>query len=234
MKKITALLILLLSIPAYALWKHSDYNSTNTGNFRSDPQFSRTIDPDNLDNGLLNAAVFFVTNEERGKLGLPPLKHAIELETAAWHHSKRMAEKNFFSHFDRDPARKDPNKRGALAGISNPIIAENIATAHGIKIKPGSPVYPLNVSRGEFSETHGGPPIPYHSYLSFAEEIVKQWMNSPGHRANILSRNGVELGCGIYCFRDRNFNNIYKCIGTQKFQTVNSIISKEADDRLPF
>jgi len=30
------------------------------------------------------------------------------------------------------------------------------------------------------------------------EEVVKDWMNSPGHRANILNKNYTKLGVGCY------------------------------------
>lgn len=234
MKRIVFILALFTSIQAIALWDYNQNNAENMGTFRLNPLFSETIDPDNIDYRRLNAAVFFVTNEERKKRNLPFLEHSVELESAAWYHSKRMAQLNFFSHYGKDPERKDPVKRAGLAGVANPIIAENIASTQGIKISPGQRIFPVNIPAGEFSSVPGGKVIPFHTYLSFAEEIVNQWMNSPGHRANILARKSLQLGCGTYCFRDKNFYNILKCNGTQNFQSYKKIIKKDAIDSVPF
>lgn len=234
MKKIFIALVLLASIQGFALWDYKHYNENNNTTFRSNPIFNEIIDPDNVDYRRLNAAVFFVTNEERLKRNLPSLEHSIELEAAAWYHSKRMTELNFFSHYDRDPARRDPVKRTGLAGVANPLPAENIASSSGIKITSGQRLYPIDISKGHLSSRPGGEIIPYHTYLSFAEAIVKQWMDSPGHRANILSKDVIQLGCGIYCFRDKSFFSILKCNGTQKFQSHEKIIKKEPVDTVPF
>ncbi len=234
MKRLIFILALITSVQAAALWEYKLYNEINISNFRSMAMFNESLDPEKIDYRLLNAAVFFVTNEERAKRKLDVLEHSNELESAAWYHSKRMAELDFFSHFSREQGRENPNKRASLAGVGNPMLAENIASTHGIKIRSGQTLYPVNIPAGEFSATPGGPIIPFHSYLSFAEEIVKQWMNSPGHRANILSKNNLQLGCGIYCFRDKKFYNIFKCNGTQNFQSYKKIITKEPVDAVPF
>jgi uncharacterized protein YkwD len=234
MKKIIFILAVLTSVQASALWEYRLYNEISSSNFRSNPIFNETINPDKTDYRLLNAAVFFVTNEERAKRNIPLLEHSVELESAAWYHSKRMEELNFFSHYGRDPERKDPIKRAGLAGVANPMIAENIASTHGIKMRSGQRIYPINIPAGEFSASPGGPIIPFHTYLSFAEEIVRQWMNSPGHRANILSRDNLQIGCGIYCFKDKKFYNIFKCNGTQNFQSFKKIIKKKPVDTVPF
>ena len=34
------------------------------------------------------------------------------------------------------------------------------------------------------------------TYLACADAIVKQWINSPGHRANNLNRKLLFFGCG--------------------------------------
>ncbi len=234
MKKIFIALVLLASIQGFALWDYKHYNENSNTTFRSNPLFNKVIDPDNVDYRRLNAAVFFVTNEERLKRNLSSLEHSIELEAAAWYHSKRMTELNFFSHYDRDPARRDPVKRTGLAGVANPLPAENIASSSGIKITSGQRLYPIDISKGHLSSRPGGEIIPYHTYLSFADAIVKQWMDSPGHRANILSKDVIQLGCGIYCFRDKSFFSILKCNGTQKFQSHEKIIKKEPSDTVPF
>ena len=43
-------------------------------------------------------------------------------------------------------------------------------------------------------------------------------MNSPAHRANILSDKGKELGCGAYLFFKKDFNDMPMFKATQNFQ----------------
>mgnify|MGYP002380490786 FL=1 len=47
----------------------------------------------------------------------------------------------------------------------------------------------------EFRYTEKGPPIATHTPLSFAEALLNQWMESPGHRENILRKTPTHLGC---------------------------------------
>jgi len=115
----------------------------------------------------------------------------------------------------------------------NPFIAENIATHFGIKYKPRTPVYRLDTEKGTFSYQPGGALIPNHTYLSFAEVIVAQWLDSPPHRANLLSQDAVQLGCGAYFFRDQSFYNMPTFVATQNFQLYEKIIPGKATDRWP-
>lgn len=235
MKKTALVIMLLLTTNMLtAGWKYSDYTSTDYTNFRSNTLFQQKIDPDNIDYPLANAAIFFMTNEVRVRNGLSPLEYSQELEIAAWHHSKLMVEKNFFSHTNSiDSTRRDPSARGKLAGITNPSLAENIAEGFGINYKAGVSIYPMNIEKGEFSYTANGPLIEQHTYISLAESLLNQWMNSSGHRSNILSKSALELGCGIYFYRDRSFYNIFKCRATQNFQWFNKSIPGERKDQLP-
>jgi uncharacterized protein YkwD len=218
MKRIYLLfVIVLLPQLVFSKWLRTGYNELTIKNFRSYSAFNQRIDEKNVDYPLLNAAVFYATNEIRIKHGRKFLEYAPELEKAAWLHSKDMVEKNFFSHKNPyDSKKRTPEQRGRLAGIKNPKIAENIASGFGIDYRAGRPVYKRGP--GKFSYTPSGRILPNHTYLSLADALVKQWMNSPGHRRNILSRNGQQLGCGVYFFRDRSFNNMLKCKATQNFQ----------------
>jgi uncharacterized protein YkwD len=225
MKKISLIIVLFPQF-LFSNWQATEYRTYSYKNFRSYPGFGFVIDEKNPDYPLINAAVFYVTNEVRVRYGRKPLEYAPELEKAAWLHSKDMVEKNFFSHKNRiEPKKRTPNQRGDLAGIKNPKIAENIATGFGIKYSAGRPVY--NRGSGRFSYTPGGKIIPSHTYLSLAEALVRQWMKSPGHRRNILSGNGIQLGCGVYFYRDRRFNNMLKCKATQNFQWFVRIESRD-------
>lgn len=215
-------------------WQHDDYQTTTHKNFRSNKLFQQTIAFDQIDYPLLHAAIFFVTNETRVKNKRPPLAFALALERMAYHHSKRMVEQNFFSHDNPfDKARQTTQQRGQLAGIKNPTLAENIAIHFGIQYKANAPVFPVDRLKGTFSYVSDGPLIPSHTYLSFAEAIVTQWMDSPGHRANILNREAVQLGCGAYFYYDRAFHNMPKFKATQNFQLFRNIVPGRVTDPWP-
>ncbi len=146
---------------------------------------NQPIDLDNPDYALLNAAIFYATNRQRAQAGLPIFKHSPAMERAAWMHAIDMAEQGFFDHSNtRDRRKRNPGNRADL--FDGHASAENIAQSFGIQYKAGTRV----------SSTANIPP---HTYNSFAQAMLIQWMNSPGHRANIMRRGRYEyLGCGAY------------------------------------
>ena len=184
-------------------WQTSDYSIWEYTNFRENELFNQpfsTINPDYL---LLDAAVFYLTNEERAELGLSVLRYNKLLEVAAFNHSMKMATTGFFDHTNRlDATRRGTTERGKLAGVANPRIAENIA-------------YNYNYTDGK-------------TYIQVAQKLVEQWMNSPGHRSNILSNNGKQMGMGTFYVNGRMY-------GTQVFQWFEFVIESAAGgiDRLP-
>jgi uncharacterized protein YkwD len=182
-------------------WKRESYKTVSHENFRKNELFNQKINSNQPDYPLLNACIFFAVNEQRAKQKLKPLDYAQELEISAWHHAKRMAEKDFFSHENNlDKSRKSPDDRAKLAGISNPFIAENIAMRSG------------------FSNNT--------TYLALTDDFIAQWMNSKGHKENILHKNALQLGCGVFM----KGNDWY---GTQCFQWFKPIKAQKASDKLP-
>ncbi len=215
-----------------AEWTDAKYTSATLENFRSHPDLVRTISPETPDYRSIHAAIFFVTNEVRKKHNLVPLEYSRNLETSAYQHAKHMVDGDFFSHTNpRDAARKDPEGRARLAGILNPHIAENIAISFAIRYKSGASIYPRE--NGGFSYTPGGEIIPAHSAITFADAVVEQWMNSPGHRANILSPKARALGAGVYLYRDAGAMNMRKLKAVQNFQWFDPVRTGPAKDSLP-
>jgi hypothetical protein len=103
----------------------------------------------------------YLTNQERAKAGLPPLKAEIRLETAAFGHSTDMAVNNFFTHVGSNGA--ELPARLAAVGYTG-------WTAGGENVGAGFPT---------------------------ASSVVAAWMNSPGHRNNILNPNYREIGVAL-------------------------------------
>lgn len=104
--------------------------------------------------------VLTLTNAERSKNGLSPLKWDSSLASLAEKHCKDMIERNFFSH--NNPDGETPFDRMKKAGILYMVAGENIAA-------------------GQYSP----------------EAVVESWMNSEGHRKNILNPNFTYLGVGV-------------------------------------
>lgn len=148
------------------------------------------------DYGLLNAAVFFVTNQERAQRNLPLLSFSPGLRDVADHHARAMAAHDFVSHFNVHESRyRTLEQRGRVYGTD--AHAENVASNFLHKYRsntyytpqPARPYYEYYDSRRQL--------IPVLSYLEFAENLVDDWMSSSGHRRNILFRELKSLGCAV-------------------------------------
>ncbi len=165
----------------------------------------RPIDPQRLDAVLLSAALFHETNEQRRLYSKPRLVHSAQLDRAAQIHADSMVKHDFIAHENpKEPELATLQQRVKKAGLSEPgTLAENIATQFGIQYRAGTPVYTVerDGERG-FSSSADGPLIPRHSYRSFAAAVLEEWMDSPGHRDNILSDKLESLGTACACKRN--------------------------------
>lgn len=189
MRLIWLLLFLTLSLRAAEPWTFADYARFTPGSFRLHASAQQVMDRDKLDLGLLSAAIFFATNVEREKHKLPPFQTSRALMACAYEHSRAMALENFFSHENPyEPSKRTPWQRMEAKGLKSGERAENIAmrTTNGL------------------------------TYLAYADEMLKLWMNSPSHRATILNRNLLFLGCGVHACTCGKFH-IY---ATQSFASV--------------
>lgn len=205
MQRHTIIIFWIFSINALiaqSSWQTEEYFNWDHTSFHRNQLFHQEFSTANPDYLLLDAAIFYLTNEQRSKLGIPVLPYHKLLEVAAYNHSMKMATTHFFSHENPiDASRASTEDRGHLAGVVNPKFAENIA----------------------YNYVNAG-----NTYLQVAAKLVDQWMTSPGHRSNILSKNGKQMGAGTYYLNKR----IY---GTQVFQWFSFLIESPADrtDELP-
>jgi uncharacterized protein YkwD len=112
------------------------------------------------------------------------------------------------------------SNRLSLAGISAGYRGENIALSFGIEYISGKSVYTPDQNGGYFSYTYKGMPIENHTYLGFASVLLEQWMDSPGHRRNILDSHFTYLGAGASHYQNSQFFNMdyFKC--TQNFGSI--------------
>ncbi len=100
-----------------------------------------------------------LTNIERQKVGLAPLRLSSRLTRSAQSHASDMAKNNYFSHTGRNGS--TISNRATATGYNFSFLGENIAAGRATP-----------------------------------EGTIRQWMNSPGHRANILKREFTEIGFG--------------------------------------
>ncbi|MBW4670298.1 MAG: CAP domain-containing protein [Cyanomargarita calcarea GSE-NOS-MK-12-04C] len=123
-----------------------------------------------------------LTNVERQRAGLPPLKFNGRLAVAAQKHSVDMAMRDFFNHKGEDGS--SPFDRIKATGYRYSRAAENISAGN-----------------------------------STPEDSVKGWMNSQGHRKNILTPDYKEIGVGYYFLGNDTGDVNYKHYWTQVFGT---------------
>ncbi|NPD45510.1 MULTISPECIES: CAP domain-containing protein [unclassified Lentimicrobium] len=126
-------------------------------------------------NSSFEKEVLRLTNKERKKRSLSPVKYDEKLALAARYHAKDMAMENYFEHdsYDREKNRLRKScdifeRIGAFANYN--YLAENI-------------------SAGQLTP----------------EEVLKAWMKSPGHKKNILNKDMTLLGVGFYENEDSEY-----------------------------
>jgi uncharacterized protein YkwD len=123
--------------------------------------------PESATKRTLVRATLCLLNAQRARHGLGALRLNDDLSTAARRHSRAMVDKRFFSH-------TSPDGTTFLDRIK----------ATGYLSGAGSWNVGENIAYGSGS-------------LSTPRSISRAWMNSPGHRANILSSVFRSIGIGI-------------------------------------
>ena len=119
------------------------------------------------------ALVAVCANEERRKQGLPLLVPDAPLAEIARQHSQEMRDLSYFSHQSptRGLATIRERLQSRLASVADFTIAENIARRWS-QIR-------YSLAPAGIRSTH------------------EEWMDSPGHRANILNKRLASIGVGI-------------------------------------
>ncbi len=182
-----------------------------------------TIVLSSFDASKLNAAIFYASNEARIAEGLEPVEHSALLEELATSYAKRVDATGTIAHVDPETG-TDPKARFEAAGITNPFASENLATDVLIQMKSGEPVYEVDASKGLFSREPRGEPLPFHTYSSLGRSFVESWLNSPGHRRNLLEPRAKQLGTGSALDTRNSFSPKFPVvIGVQKFQNFEEL-----------
>ena len=179
-------------------------------------KFKTPIDFENIDLGLLDAAVFHETNRHRIENKLPALSFEPALREAAAVQVRGMIRMQKIGHTHPDADKKTLSDRFELLGIETHVLAENVAMVFGIRYKSGTNVYKRKEGgKMVFSEQPDGTPISPHTYASFSEHLLAEWMASPGHRRNILTKDLKTLG--VSSLHDRSALGMDAFYSAQEF-----------------
>ena len=141
---------------------------------------------------IVERSILHYTNRERKRQDRKKLIGSRSLIRAARGHSRWMARRNRFSHTVGGGSQ--PWHRAQRAGFPSSIVSENIWQISGITK----------------SALH------WHSSWRIGRGAVRSWMNSPGHRRNLLDSDVQYIGVGVA--RNKG-GRIY---ATQNFGRVNS------------
>jgi uncharacterized protein YkwD len=156
---------------------------------------------DDLDRERIEKHVLELTNEEREKQGLDPVTYDNRLENIARGHSEDMAKNAYFSHESR---------------IGNNFEDRYEKAGYTCRIPIGDSQYATGSEN--IAYTYHAENIENYGRLTnereLAEALVDSWMNSPGHRRNILTEYWENLGVGIAITEENGMTKVY---ATQNF-----------------
>ena len=188
--KITAILVgaaLMLSLPATA-----DACSRAVSK-----KAAQTIVPaGRINQALLDQAIRAEVNYHRCRAGLGKVGNAGNgLATQAKKHSQWMARTQQLTHKSTVAGHATLKQRVKRAGVSYRTGSENIGMVHRYRID-NRRFKIINASACQFA-TYEGKALPAHSYASLARHAVNLWMNSPGHRKNILDRKVTKMSTAV-------------------------------------
>lgn len=170
--------------------------------FARQPELAARIDPANLDRALLAAAIFHETNRVRSRFNLPPLKSLAKLNDAADLQASVGGAVQPPAHTNPFLLIATPLDRVKYAGLDPLYVAENIALIPVYELSAGSGVGLLTKDhQTKFVDLVTGDELKPHTYAGFAAAVVQAWMDSPGHRANILNGTVHYLGCSVQSTR---------------------------------
>jgi len=143
-----------------------------------------------IDESELERKVHDKTNQYRTQNGLQPLVWDDSLSDVARNHSKDMALRNYFSH--DTPEGKDPTYRANLHGYK----CEKIV-GHLMYIGIAENIFQNNLAHTIWYTAGIPTSHDWNSIDDIAQSTVDGWMNSLGHRKNILSETFDRQGIGV-------------------------------------
>jgi uncharacterized protein YkwD len=160
-------------------------NGTAEGTTAATPAPDETVDGAN--ETRIERLVHEEINERRSQRGLSRLSYDTELAAIADGHSADMARRDYFAHVGPDG--EDFADRYEAAGYRCRVsTGDNRYTTGGENLAQSWWQRPIAADGGR---------VYYDSERALADGIVDQWMNSTGHRENILTPYWDNEGIGV-------------------------------------
>ena len=204
-------LIIVFLFPTGPSYGNLEHNIQQNNRFFKLEQTSKILDPDHLDMQLLENALIYFTNEARKEHSIKACLFDTYLQQAARAHSEEMVRLEYFSHGSPVLENRRLVDRIRKTGIvlGNTIVGENIGVDYLLRI--ANVPYYVQYKEGKIVYISGdtGEPIGYQTYREFAYKMVLNWMNSPGHRENILNGKFHRIGIGIALGKFKGIESIY-------------------------
>lgn len=143
----------------------------------------------------LEARIHLLTNVARNENDVHGIGYDDELSIIARAHSSDMIERGFFDH--KTPDGLDPSDRGKEAGYKCGKFAYFGGLAENLALQS---LYSSTTTTKVGDETFQT--YEWNSLEEIAENTVDGWMDSPGHRKNILTKNFDREGIGVVIATD--------------------------------
>jgi len=219
MKKTLSILFFLIGLNGFSQSKmNGDFFGLPPAEFFNLTSLYKPITFQKVDYPLLHAAIFHLTNAERVQQNLPPLSFSKEAQLAAEGHAQDMVSHRFYSHISPIKFKRTLRDRLNKQGINPKYLGENISSTFGIQYEQGKKVAkPRTPGEFRYLTASNSELIPPHTYLTFAKMVVRLWMDSPGHRQNILNPVFTHLGCGAQVYFDSKFYQMPYFMSVQNF-----------------
>ena len=147
----------------------------------------------NVDIGRLERKIHDLINAERKKKGLSGLSWNESLNKIARSYSRDMVERKFFSH--NDPEGRSFIDRYRAGGFVCKL-------RNGNEICLGAENIAQDNLYSSVAYRNGAPSYDWSSEEEIAASVVKRWMQSRGHRENILTTYFKRQGIGVALSHD--------------------------------
>lgn len=160
------------------------FGVTQPGLKTDSPNLDSEINPNSFERKLLSQAIFEASNQARIERGLKAFKADPVLDTAANYQAFRMWQEGKMEHEWRlDKRFGRLGRRVSYFGGGFRRMAENIARNFILKVESGEYYFPNKDGSVSYAN---GEIIPNKTYRQLGNDAVKDWLESPGHRRNLL------------------------------------------------
>jgi uncharacterized protein YkwD len=128
---------------------------------------NRDAHPAEASTATIRSATLCLLNRRRASNGRPKLRHNARLAKAAGAHARDMVRRDYFAH----------TAPGGVSFVDRIMRQDYVSPNQGWRLGE-------NLAWGSYQ-------------LATPRSIVRSWMHSPGHRANVLNRGFREIGIGV-------------------------------------